>query len=427
MAEIATAPAAAPAAAPTPAPAPAPAPAATPEIQVSRMTPSEAPAKPGSARARMNAELRKKGTMGTPQAPETTEAPAAAPAAAAPAETPPAPAGDEPVAVPAEAAPAIDPKTGKPAKVNPWKLVDEYKQKTAKLEAELLEAGKRGIPKQEWDATQEKMTATEKRAQELEDEIRYVNYSKSKEFSEKYQAPYEESWRRAMGDLKDVVLEDGEVSRPMNANDLLELVNMPLQKARAEAERIYGGIANDVMAHRNEVKRLFDEQKKALDDARKNGATREKDTAERFNRERSEITKGISEHWTKTNEAVTKDEKYGKFFVPVDGEEQGNQRLAKGFELADRAFSENPLAPGLSAEQRRSIVERHAAVRNRAAAFGRLVYQNEQHAARIVELEKQVAEFKGTVPAVTGSQVPATPPAVTGAARIRAGLEKIAK
>jgi hypothetical protein len=375
----------------------------------------------------MNAELRKKGTLGAPQAPEPPEPSAAAPAAPKPGETPPEVSGDEPAAPPGEAAPAVDPKTGKPAKVNPWKLVDEYKAKTAKLEAELLEAGKRGIPKQEWDATQQKMTATEKRAQELEDEIRYVNYAKSKEFNDKYQAPYEESWKRAMGELKDVVLEEGESQRPMNANDLLELVNMPLQKARAEAERVYGSIANDVMAHRNEIKRLFDDQSKALDDARKNGAAREKETAERFNRERGEITKSISEHWAKTNESVTKDEKYGKFFVPVEGDEHGNQRLAKGFGLADRAFSENPLAPGLNAEQRRSIVERHAAVRNRAAAFGRLVYQNEQATARIAELEKQVAEFKGTVPAVAGSQVPATPPAITGAARIRAGLEKIAK
>lgn len=427
MPESIAAPPAPAAAPPAGVPAAAPSPAAAPEIKVSQMTPSASPAKPGSARARMNAELRKKGTLGAPQAPEPTEAPTVAPAATPPAETPPAPAGDEAAAPAAEAAPAVDPKTGKPAKVNPWKLVDEYKAKTAKLEAELVESGKRAIPKEQWEASQQKMTATEKRAQELEDEIRYVNYSKSKEFQDKHQVPYEASWKRAMGDLKDVQIQDGDIERTMNATDLLELVNMPLQRARAEAEKIYGPIANDVMNHRNEIRRLYDEQASALDEARKNGSAREKERTEKFQREYGEMSKRNTEHWQKSNEAATRDAKYGKFFTPVEGDEHGNQRLAKGYELADRAFSENPTNPGLTAEQQRSIIERHAAIRNRAAAFGRLVYQNEQHTARIAELEKELKEFKTTVPPLGGSLTPATTPEATGFSRIRAGLEKIAK
>ena len=106
----------------------------------------------------------------------------------------------------------------------------------------------------------------------------------------------------------------------------------------------------------------------------------------------------------------------------------GNQRLAKGFELADRAFSENPLAPNLTAEQRRSIVERHAAVRNRAAAFGRLVYQNDQLTTERDALKKELAEFKSTVPGTAGSEgAPPSGTEVKGYARLRQGLEKIAK
>ena len=415
---------AAPAAAPSAAP-----PAATPEIPVSTMPLSSSPpAKPGSARARMNSELRKKGTLGTPQAPEPPETTTATPAAAKPEGTQPEPSGDEPSPPEGTAAPAVDPKTGKPPKVNPWKLVDEYKAKTAKLEAELVEAGKRGIPKDQWDAAQEKMTATEKRAKELEDHIRYVDYTKSQEFQDKYQKPYESQWSRAMKELKDVEIGDDTGTRKMTAQDLLELVQMPLQKARAAAEQLYGPIANDVMGHRNEIRRLFDEQSEALEKAKTEGATRDKETREKFQREREGMTKEITGHWSKVNETVKADPKYGKFFTPVEGDEQGNQRLAKGFELADRAFSENPLAQNLTAEERRSIVERHAAVRNRAAAFGRLVYQNEQLTAEREALKKELAEFKSTVPGTSGSEgAPPEGTEVKGYARLRQGLAKIAK
>jgi hypothetical protein len=181
------------------------------------------------------------------------------------------------------------------------------------------------------------------------------------------------------------------------------------------------------MAHRKEIRKLFDDQANALKEARESGATREKEQTEKQQREYGEVSTKIRDTWSKANEEVTVDPKYGTYFTPVEGDEQGNQRLAKGFELADRAFSENPLAPGLSAEQRESIVRRHAAVRNRAAAFGRLVYQNGQSKQRIAELEKQLAEYKGTEPTRTGSQPPVTPgkPA-SGMARLREGLAKIA-
>ena len=65
-------------------------------------------------------------------------------------------------------------------------------------------------------------------------------------------------------------------------------------------------------------------------------------------------------------------------------------RVRAAFELADRAFSENPMAPGLTNEQRQGIVKRHAAVRNRAAAFGKLVHMNEQAKVRIAEAASDI-------------------------------------
>ncbi len=422
--------------APPPAAAPAPAAPAAPAapqktIMVSQMPQTATPAAPpkkGSARAEMAKKLREKASYGPPMdEPEQTPSPAVKPD-----ETPVKPAEAE-VETPEtpEAAPAgkgevpAEGKDGKKPKVNPWKLVEEYKGKVAKLETEVAEAGKRGIPKPEWDAMQEKLTKTESRAKELEEEIRYVNYQKSDEFKTKYQQPYEAAWSRAMGELKELTVEAGDGnSRAFNQQDLLELVQLPLVKAKQLATEKFGEFANDVMGHRKEILKLYDEQSAALDQAKKNAGEHETQTKAAH----AELSKTIGTTWNQANEEAQANDKYGTYFRPVEGDEQGNQRLAKGFELADRAFSENPFAPGLKPDERKSIIQRHAAVRNRAAAFGRLVYQNQQHASRIAELEKELAQYKGSEPDATG-RTPRTESseAPTGMARLRGALEKIAK
>ena len=315
-----------------------------------------------------------------------------------------------------KAASAEAPKTvtdPKKDKVSPWKLVEEHKAARAAAEAKILELEKRAIPEAKWKETQDTLTAREKRLSELEEEIRYVNYSKSEEFKNKYQQPYEKAWSRAMGELGELTIEtaDGN-ARPLNANDILELVNAPLGKAHELAVEKFGDLAGEVMAHRKEIRNLFDQQASALDEARKSGANREKELTEKNQREFGEVSGVIKETWSKANDEAKADEKYGRFFTPVDGDEQGNQRLAKGYELADRAFSENPLAPGLTAEQRQAIVKRHAAVRNRAAAFGRQVYMIQQRDTEIADLKKQLAEYKGSEPGAGGSK-----PAVTQAGK----------
>lgn len=393
MAAIAEPPVAAPAV------TPAPIPASGKEIFVSTMpkatTPPEAP-KPGSAKEGMVERMksRAKPEPGTEaqvaEKPKTSEAtPTTEKAEASPAAEPPE-------------ATATDPKTGEKKKVNPWKLVDEYKAKLAKLEAEQLEVSKRALPKEEWEKTQSEIAAEKKRNQELEEEIKYVNYSKSKEFQEKYQRPYDEAWKRAMSELGELVVEDGGSERPLQPADILELVNLPLPEARSRAEQLYGPFANDIMQHRKEIRNLFDQQVTALDEAKKGGIERTKKLEQEYKQQYEATTTEIRSTWSKANEEAQAHPKYGSYFKPVEGDEQGNQRLAKGFELADRAFSENPLAPGITPEQRKAIVERHAAVRNRAAAFGKLVHLNETKDATIAELKKELEQYKASEPGAAG-------------------------
>lgn len=398
---------AAPAAAPSPAPVPST--SAPPIHVVPTSTATAAPApKPGSARERLFNELRKKAGAepGTAAEPE------------------------EQINADLEqgAAPAVPDK--KP-KINPWKLLDEYKEARKKAEAEVAELRKLVPNEKDRRDELERLKQYEARAKELEEEIRYVNYTKHPEFQEKYQKPYEKAWATAMEDLKELTVTDPETdeTRPIQPQDILDLVNMPLGKARELANTVFGDFADDVMAHRKEIRSLFDRQAEALNEVKKAGDIRDRERRELFQRQATEFNKFVSEVWKQANEEALKHEQFGKLFQPEEGDDEGNERLKKGFELVDKAFAENPADPNLTTEQRVAVIKRHAAVRNRAAAFGRLRYQNEKLSKRVSDLEAKLKQYESSTPSPSSSNAPMTATLPSGSARaaMMAELHKLAK
>ena len=391
MAEAATAAPPAPSSAPA-SPPPA-APSSAPPISVTTAAidsgPKSPPPKPGSARDRMFSDLRKKvgAEEETPPvtSPKPTESPDAPPEGgeASTATESPAPAGDK----------------GK-AKVSPWKLVDEHKAARLKAETELADLRKSMVDPAKVKEIETKAESAERRARELDEEIKYVNYSKSREFAEKYQKPYDEAWHRWMGELSELTVQDPSSGneRPIAPTDLLDLVNLPLKEAKAKAMEQFGDFADDAMSARKEIRGLFEAQHKALEEAKKNGELRETERTRATQEYQQKLGAQINDLWAKSNEMAQADERFGKHFKPVEGDEEANTRLKKGFEIADKAFSVNPLDPKLTPDQRQQIVQLHSAVRNRAAAFGRLVYQLEKSDATIAELKAALDKFKEAQP-----------------------------
>ena len=382
-------PTAAPAAPASPPPA---APNAAPAIHVTPPPAGSDPgpvaeAKPGSAKDRLFGELRKK-------ADSRQEAEAAKPAVAK-AETK-VEEGDPEPAPDGEAAPAAPAAGDKKTKVSPWKLVDEHKAARLKAETELAELRKTIVDPNKFKELETKAEAAERRAKELDEEIKFHDYRKSSEFAEKYQKPYEEAWKKHMADLGELTVTDPATGndRPLAPQDLLELVNLPLKEAKAKAMETFGDFADEVMGARKEIRSLFEAQTKALEDARKTGGERQA----QMKAQQQQLGNQIGEMWKQANDLVLKDEKVGKYFQPVEGDEEANTRLKKGYEIADQAFSKSPLDPSLTPEQRQEVVRLHSAVRNRAAAFGRLTYQNERLTTEITALRAELAKYKELQP-----------------------------
>lgn len=397
-------------------PPPSPPPAPTTSIHVTQASvdkgPAPAPPKPGSAREQMFSKLRQKAGITEESTPppvkakpqpvkqeQSREEPTPETETAETAAPPPEPPESAPEAPPADK-----------KKLSPWKLVDEHKAARLKAETELAELRKTMADPAKLKELEEKASAYEKRAKELDEHIKYVDYTKSTDFVEKYQKPYEAAWQKAMADLGELTVpgENGQ-ERPMAPGDLLALVNMPLQKAREAAEQTFGNFADDVMAARKEIRGLFEAQSRALEDAKKMGSERIAQMQKQYQEQQETLKKEMVNMWTEANKAAVTDEKYGKFFKPVEGDEEGNTRLQRGYEMADKAFSVSPTDPRLTSEQRAEVVRLHAAIRNRAAGFGRLAFQNQKLEAELASLKAELGKFKGAQPGAGTPQPPPSP------------------
>ena len=425
-----------------PAPAPAapasqPAAAARTTVNVSALPkPTEpiAPAKPGSARSRLSEAMHKKfGGEESPApkpaaTPKEEPAPAERPGEETPApETPAAEAGEDKKPAPAPAA-----EEGKGKKVSPWKLVDQFKERATKAEQRALELEKSVVPEAKLKELHTKMQDYEKRIQEMTEDLRFHNAEKYDPDIKKLDADQTATWNRAMKELGEITLKDPqtEQQRAVTADDLLELVKLPLGRAREISDEVFGKFSDDVMAHRKAIRELFDQRTAKLEELKKTGATRDQERQQKFQQGREQLQQFTKTTYEKANAEAATDPKHGHFFRPRDGEtdadKEWNARLEKGFKLVDEAYNANSMDPRLTPEQRAEVIRKHAAVRNRAASWGAVRYENERLKKQVEKLQSDLKAYQTTTPAAGGRGGPAPKEELHGMAGLRADLRKIA-
>ncbi|HEX6827209.1 MAG TPA: hypothetical protein VF077_12900 [Nitrospiraceae bacterium] len=389
---------------------PPPAPTAAPMIKV----------KPALERA--SAGLERLGIKSDPDVPAGgPDGTPAKPPVEKPATPPPAPDDD---------APPTDVAAEKKAK--PWKMYREMKDRASKLEAENLQLRSSITPEKlaEFQQKDQKLVEYQKKLDQHEEYIRLTNYKQSEEFKTKYEAPLQDAWKRALSDVSQLQVDDGAGGvRQATADDLMTLTSLPLNQAHAAAKQMFGeDFVHEVMGYRKELVKLWQDQDKALKDASTNGAAKIKAVQEQIKAYQGQIQKQVEDTWKEVNERVVKDQQFGKYFTPREGDTVWNEALEKGYKLADQAFSENAHDPRLKPEDRAAIIKRHAAVRNRAAAWGPLRHENEQLTAKLAKLESELASYKRSEPGAGSPKPDATAGRPPGKAidRIMSGLEKFA-
>lgn len=374
---------------------------------------------------------------------------AAKAAAAKPPEkpTPPAPKPGDPAEVPepvleddptppAPAKPGEAPKARKPSDF----LREELQKQKARAEAYEKEITALKAPKEDPEKLQltEKLTAAEKRAQEREDELRYVNYERSEEYQTKYFKPYVEAFNTARHKITslDVVERTqpftdpttGEVTarvvqkgRPATAEDFDAIALTPSDReARNLAKQLFGEDYTIAMAQREKVHELNASRETALVEQRTKGAEREKQQLEARTRTQAENMKRNAELWTSANKEFA--EKHPDWFTDVEGDDVANQMLAKDIKTTDSLFGDVSQLPP------EKVVRMHSEMRNRAAAAGKLAHLLTKTKARLAEVEAKLKGYEGSEPKDgDGNPIPPTPAAADTMDGLKAGLDRFAR
>lgn len=292
-------------------------------------------------------------------------------------------------------------------KAKAWPLVDKWRKIALETEKQLVELkSKPAAESPDVKPLNEKLTSAtqeletvRKQLQEAHEELKHVAYERSPDFKDQYIKPYEEAWTRAITDLKglQVTLADG-TNREIAWQDVQALANMEPDVRRKTIKEQFPDDVQEVTGHVKSIRELADKQKQALETFRKEGDTRAQQKVQTSQKMVEALTSEVVKAWTAANAEAPKHEKYGKYFSPIEGDDEGNTLLDNGYKRADEAFSSNPLDPRLTPQQRAEIVRKQAAQRNRSAAFSRLVRMNEKKDTEIAELKAKLEEFSGSEP-----------------------------
>lgn len=311
-------------------------------------------------------------------------------------------------------------RAAKPAespKVSGWAKFREEQKRTEQLSRELentrkeLEARKSQIPSvaehPEYKTLAQRAEAAAKRAAELEDAIRYVDFTKSSEFTEQYQKPYEAAANNAAAravQLK-VTNEDG-TRRNLTADEFWQIVSIGDEDDAIEAAgKLFGEGSTKAAAlieRRNEVIHANRIVEQAKEKYRREGVERGKKAQadwETQQRAAVEQAAGRSTRFKQLNVEGEAHEKLQDVFKAADGDAEGAALLASGRHHADRAFNGGAaLKEGETPWTPEELLAHHSVVRNRAGAFPYAVRQLRAATAKVAELEAKLKAYAKSEP-----------------------------
>lgn len=293
--------------------------------------------------------------------------------------------------------PKHDPATAKTKKPSDF-LREELARQKSRAEALEAEIKQYKTPKEdpEKKSLSERLSQEEKRRKEIEDELRFANYERSPEFKEKYVKPYEMAWAEAVGDLEETVVPNADGTfRKATKDDLMKIVNLPIQQAGELAEQLFGKAERTMMDHRSALLKTWKAQQAALVDGRKNAEERDRQLTEQATKQQVELKKLQSELRSSREPDFLK--RHPELEIardakgePVDAELQ--KTIDQDRTITDNLFTDDSkLAP-------EKKLELHAEMRNRASHFGAVLKMARNAMKEVADLKAKLAQYEGSEP-----------------------------
>ncbi len=270
---------------------------------------------------------------------------------------------------------------------------DDFAAKVSELER----ARSEGTRKEVEEATKSlkaEMDSIRKNAEELDTEVRYLNYTRSGEYKQKYETPLREAWQTALGDIDGIRVTDADgTERDASHHDIMAILNVPVAKAAIIAQETFGPAAPEIMAHRRRLLELTQSRDKSIAEWKEKGAQREV--------ERSKQLEGRQSRSRELFESQFSDyeKSHPQLFGREDGDDDGNKLLDESDRLIRIALKGEGVDADMGYEDKVDLITKaQAQVALRARAYGRERLRVIRLQQKVAELEKKVGKVRSSEP-----------------------------
>jgi len=270
---------------------------------------------------------------------------------------------------------------------------DDLASRVAELERAKSEGTKREI-EEATKALKAEMDSIRKNADELDTEVRYLNYTRSGEYKQKYEAPLREAWQTALGDIEGIRVTDADgTERDASHEDIMAILNVPVAKAAIIAQEMFGAAAPEIMAHRRRILDLTQARDKSIAEWKEKGSQREVEQKKQLESRQSRSRELFDSQFTEFEKS------HNQLFGREDGDEEGNKLLDESDRLIKIALKGEGIDADMGYDDKVDLITKaQAQVALRARAYGRERLRVIRLQQKVAELEKKVGKVRSSEP-----------------------------
>lgn len=262
--------------------------------------------------------------------------------------------------------------------------VAEYEKKIAEIQAKPVETKTDTALLESYES---KLKAAEAR-------VREMDYSKSQEFQDKFIAPLNKRYQKALSQITQLTVTEGDQSRQATQGDFDLIRNMPFGQQRAAARQMFGQDSDLILSHINAISEIQESAREAIENEKVNGETRQKELSAKQQREQSEYKQLLKQ----SEESIRAE--FDTFKFSDDPKEQ--EIFDNGIAFAEEALNN----ASLPLDKRAAI---SAAFKMKAVGFdierSRRIALQEQ----VTSLTEELAKFRESDPGNGGEKATPAP------------------
>ena len=230
----------------------------------------------------------------------------------------------------------------------------------------------------------------ENQIKELKQTVREYDYQKSDEFREKFSAPFEKAYKKAVGEVTQLTVTKDDQSIAATDKDFAFIRSLPFGQRRAAARQMFGEDSDIVLGHVARLEEMRESALEAIASEKQNYELKSKETSLKQQREQEEYGSLLKQSEKEILETIE------DFKLGDDPEEK--KLWEKGLSFVEHALNNTASLP---ANERAAHA---AATKMRAALYDLQNNRVKAANAKIKSLTDELSKFRSSDPGNAGEK-----------------------